>query len=109
MTWVLNVSNHLIGNAESLAEEIVAGVLHSMELEIPLWEKEQAIKMYIEFINFLGDSLLVMDEGVPQTLIEWSNKNAAGQVSPEGKISEIIVRYPPTRDIFTDIYYEKSA
>ncbi|GAB6257015.1 STAS domain-containing protein [Peribacillus sp. NPDC055009] len=103
MTWVLNVSNHLTDNAESLAEEIVEGVLHSMELDIPLWEKEQAIKMYMEFINFLGESLLVMDEGVPQTLIEWSNKNAAGQVSPEGAISEIIVRYPPTRDIFTDI------
>lgn len=103
MTLVFNVSNHLKANAKSLAEEIVDGVLHSIKLEIPQWEKEQAIEMYIVFNNFLGDSLFVEEEGVPQTLIEWSKKNAARQVSPEGKISEIIVRYPPTRDVFTDI------
>ncbi|RFU71245.1 STAS domain-containing protein [Peribacillus saganii] len=103
MTLVLNVSNHLIDNAESLAEEIVDGVLHNMKLKIPQWEKEQAITMYIEFINFLGNSLFIEEEEVPQTLIEWSKRNAARQVSPEGKISKIMVRYPPTRDIFTDI------
>ncbi|RFU69715.1 DUF1541 domain-containing protein [Peribacillus saganii] len=42
MTLVLNVSNHLIDYADSLAEEIVDGVLHSMKLEIPQLEKEQA-------------------------------------------------------------------
>lgn len=103
MNVIFNVSNHLIDNTESLAEEIVDGVLYSMKLEIPLWEKEQAIEMYIEFINFLGDSLIIEEEKIPETLIEWSKNNAARQVSPKGKISEILVRYPPTREIFTDI------
>ncbi|MCV9888004.1 STAS domain-containing protein [Metabacillus halosaccharovorans] len=103
MNLVFNVSNHLIDNAESLAEEIVDGVLNRLKLEIPLWEKEQALEMYIDFINFLGDSLFVDEEKVPESLIEWSKNNAARQVSPKGKISEIMVRYPPTREIITDI------
>ncbi|WP_163102807.1 STAS domain-containing protein [Peribacillus alkalitolerans] len=103
MTLGLNVANHLIDNAESLAVEIVEGVQQSMKLDIPQWEIEQAIIMYIELINFLGDSLLIEKDGVPQTLIEWSKRNAARQVSSQGKISEILVRYPPTREVFTDI------
>ncbi|HWJ79510.1 MAG TPA: STAS domain-containing protein [Niallia sp.] len=103
MNLVINVSNHLIDNAESLAEEIVNGVLFSLKIEIPLWEKEQAIEMYINFINFLGNSLIIEEEKIPEPLIEWSKNNAARQVSPKGKISEIVVRYPTTREIFTDI------
>ncbi len=103
MNLVLNVSNHLIANSESLAEEIVNGVLVSMKLDIPLWEKEQAIEMYIHFIKFLGESLINEEEEIPETLIEWSKNNAARQISPKGKISEIMVRYSPTRGVFTDI------
>ncbi len=103
MSLVIHVSNHLIDHAKSLAEEIVDGVLNRLKLEIPQLEKEQAIEMYIDFIHFLGDSLFVEEEKVPESLIEWSKNNAARQVSPKGKISEIMVRYPPTREIFTDI------
>ena len=100
---VFNVANHIIVNADSLAEEIVNGVLYNMKLEIPLWEKEEAIEMYITFMNFLGDSLLIEEDKMPETLIEWSKNNAARQVSPKGEISKIIIRYSPTREVFTDI------
>ncbi|MFC3883146.1 STAS domain-containing protein [Bacillus songklensis] len=103
MTLVFNVSDYLIENAESLAVEIVEGVLHKMKLEIPEWEKEQAITMYIEFMGFLGKSLIDDKEGVPEDLIVWSKKNGEREASSGGRISEIIVRYPPTRDIFTEI------
>ncbi|WP_035322551.1 STAS domain-containing protein [Peribacillus kribbensis] len=101
---VLTVSNHIAENAESLALEIVNGVLDRMKLEIPKTEKEQAIKMYVDFINSFSDSLFNENEGVPQSLIDWSKKNAAGQVFPGGKISEIMVRYPPTREVITDLF-----
>jgi rsbT co-antagonist protein RsbR len=104
MTSIAKVAGYLINNAESLAVEIVEDVLRIMNLEIPKWEKEQAITMYIEFIGFLGNSLIDDDEnGVPDALIEWSKKNAEGQVLSGGKISEIVVRYPSTRETFTDI------
>jgi rsbT co-antagonist protein RsbR len=103
MTLIFNVSNYLIENEESLAVEIVEGVLHRMKLEIPKWEKEQAITMYIEFMRFLGESLINDEEGVPQGLLIWSKKNAEGQVSSGGKISEIVARYPSTREIFIEI------
>ena len=100
---VFNVANHIIANADSLAEEIVNGVLCNMKLDIPLWEKEEAIEMYITFMNFLGDSLLIEEDKMPEALIEWSKNNAARQVSPKGEISKIIIRYSPTREVFTDI------
>lgn len=103
MTAVLTVSNHLTTNAEELALEIVNDVLNNMELEIPDLEKEQAIKMYVSFINFLAESLFTGSEDVPETLIEWSKNNARIQVTEGGEISEILLRYPPTREVFTDL------
>jgi rsbT co-antagonist protein RsbR len=89
---------------ESLATEVVEGVLHRMKLDIPEWEKEQAISIYVELLRFFGASFI--NEGkdlVPDTFVDWSKRNAAMQVSSRGKISEIAVRYPPTRDVFTEI------
>lgn len=103
MTIIFNVSNYLIEHAESLAVEIVEGVLHRTKLEIPKWEKEQAITMYIGFMGFLGESLINDEDGVPKDLLIWSKKNAEGQVSSGGKISEIVARYPSTREIFIEI------
>lgn len=97
------VSNHLTTNAEELALEIVNGVLNNMELEIPDSEREQAIKMYVSFINFLAESLFTGSDDVPDALLGWSKNNATGQVTEGGKISEILVRYPPTREVFTDL------
>ncbi|WP_075618815.1 STAS domain-containing protein [Paenisporosarcina indica] len=104
MSLFLSFSEYISKHVESLAIEVVEGVIGNMKLDIPEIEKEQAISMYVELLNFLGESMV--GEGtdpVPDTVIEWSKKNAKMQVSSSGEISEILVRYPPTRDVFTDI------
>ncbi|WP_191562199.1 STAS domain-containing protein [Metabacillus idriensis] len=103
MTTILNVSKHLIENAESLAVDVVENVLHSIKAEIPEWEKTQAISMYIDLIGFLGESIIDDKDIVPKDLIEWSKKNGEREAASEGRISEIAVRYPPTRNIFIEI------
>ncbi|SFB04541.1 MULTISPECIES: STAS domain-containing protein [unclassified Bacillus (in: firmicutes)] len=103
MTSFFNISQFLSENAKSLAVEIVEGVLCKMNLNIPNWEKEQAINMYIELLGFLGESLHKGEEGIPQELIAWSKSNGEREASSGGKISEIVVRYPPTREIFSDL------
>lgn len=104
MTSIAKVPNYLIQNAEILAKEIVDSVIGKMKLEISRQEKEEAVKMYLEFFTFLGDSLLIEDiQAIPPSILEWSKKNASAQVSLEGKISFIVVRYPVTRELLTDI------
>ncbi|WP_088006435.1 STAS domain-containing protein [Indiicoccus explosivorum] len=91
-------------NAESLASEVVAAVVERMDLKVPEWEKEQAFEMFVGLFHFFGESIVNPDEdSVPRTLIAWSKKNAAMQVKTEQAVSEIIVRYPPTRSIFNEI------
>lgn len=102
MTTSQKVSDYLLNNTETLAINIVDKVINTMNLEIPELERTQAITMYIEFIRCLGEYVINEEEKIPDSLIAWSKKNA-GMVSLEGKISTIFVRYPPTRDIITDI------
>ncbi|TWT04493.1 STAS domain-containing protein [Planococcus sp. CPCC 101016] len=96
---------YISDNAESLSVEVVESVVQEMNLDIPRWEKEQAADMYVELLGFFGQSLL---EGgnieVPEALIEWSKKNAEMQVASAGKISEIVIRYPTTRQVFSEIF-----
>jgi len=104
MNSIGSFSTYINENVDSLALEVVEGVIQGMNLNLPEWEKDQAISMYIQFFVFLGESCL--DDGndeVPETVIKWSKSNAAMQVTSEGAISEIVVRYPPTREIFNDI------
>ncbi|WP_158738155.1 STAS domain-containing protein [Alteribacillus sp. YIM 98480] len=104
MTPFLHFSTYIHEKAEPLAVEVVDSVLNRMQLDIPDWEKEQAIAMYIELLKFFGESLMEEDkEAAPEALIKWSKKNAEMQISSDGEISEIVVRYPPTRDIFNEI------
>lgn len=104
MTLFFNFSQYISENAEPLAIEIVEGVFHRVDLDIPEWEKEQAIAMYVKLLRFFGESLVQEDkELVPNSFMDWSKKNAAMQVSSGGKISEITVRYQPTRDVLTEI------
>lgn len=102
MAPISNVSNHLIKNADTLANEIVKGVLERLKLVIPTEEKERAIQMYTSFLGFLGKSLITEEEGVPGDLLEWSKKNAEDLVAAGGKLSEIVARYPGTREFFTE-------
>ncbi|WP_223702253.1 STAS domain-containing protein [Sutcliffiella deserti] len=103
MTLMLKLSDHLIQNAEALALEVVDNVLQRMNLHIPREEKDQAVAMYVEFLKYLGDEIVNEEENIPDFLIEWSKKNALRQVSPTGKISDIVLRYGPTRIVFIDI------
>ncbi|WP_174731240.1 STAS domain-containing protein [Mesobacillus harenae] len=98
-----SISTYIINNAESLAVEIVENVLGTLNLNIPQWEKDQAISMYVELMGFLGNSLIQEKEELPEGLLIWSERNGERQASSEEKISDIIVRYSPTREVLTDI------
>ncbi|KKB38031.1 STAS domain-containing protein [Bacillus thermotolerans] len=108
MTLLSKVGNYLIENTESLALKVVEEVLHRMELKIPEWEKEQAVAMYKKLMGFLGISLIEDRDGIPEELISWSKGNGERQAQTGEKISTIIVRYPTTRDVFSDLLTEIS-
>jgi rsbT co-antagonist protein RsbR len=103
VTAVSKFTDYLNKNTELLAVEIVDAVLDKMKLEIPEWEKEQAIKMYIEFIGFLAGRLNGNEGIASEDLILWSRGNGERAASSGERISEIIVRYPPTRMILTEM------
>ncbi len=103
MTSKSGVGAYLAKHAAALSVEIVENVLHTMNLVIPEEEKQQAITMYIEFIGFLGKTLTEDLEEIPEEVVVWSKKNAVQQISAGGNISEISVRYLPTREILTEI------
>ncbi|MBM7692206.1 rsbT co-antagonist protein RsbR [Peribacillus deserti] len=96
------IGKHFAENADSLAIEVVEAVLSSLDLKISNTEKDQAIKMYEELFGFLGGSVVEKDYlGVPDIILEWSKKNAQSQVG--GRISEIVLRYSPTREVLNDL------
>lgn len=100
---LMKMGKYLSDNSVSLALDVVENVLSSMNLEISNREKDQAIAIYIDLFGFIGNSLAKnTGEEVPQTLINWSKDNAMEQVLA-GRISEIAIRYSPTREVLTDI------
>ncbi|WP_033543744.1 STAS domain-containing protein [Planococcus sp. CAU13] len=103
MSTVEQFSSYIYENAHSISQEIVDHVVNGSNSEIPKEEQDMALDMYVKLLGFFGDSIQDDNDGVPDHLIEWSKKNAAMQVNAGGRISEIIVRYPPTRDVFIDI------
>ncbi|ALC90741.1 hypothetical protein AM500_13800 [Bacillus sp. FJAT-18017] len=104
MSSMLNVSTYLGQNAKQLAEHIVHEVISRLDDTIPEWEAIQAKKMYRELLGFLSQTLLNGEsDGIPETLVTWSKKNAQAQAETGGSISKIIVRYSPTREVFNDL------
>ncbi|MEC5423815.1 STAS domain-containing protein [Virgibacillus sp. C22-A2] len=104
MTTFSTFSRYIDDNAEHLATEVVEAVLHRMKLDIPAQEEEQARIMYVEFLRYLGGSLTEEAKDViPSALIDWSKKNSEMQASSGRDILEIVVRYPPTREIFNEL------
>lgn len=104
MSTVEQFSNYICENAHSISEEVVEYVVSRSKPGISEEEKNMALAMYVKLLGFFGDSLNTENENfVPDHLIEWSKNNAEMQVNSGGKISEIIIRYPLTRDIFTEI------
>ncbi|MBT2680966.1 STAS domain-containing protein [Bacillus sp. ISL-35] len=71
-------------------------------VEIPKKEIDQAIIVYTEYLGFLGDSIRNADDTTPQGLIEWSKDNGEREAARGGQISDILLRYPPTRMVFID-------
>lgn len=104
MSSFVAFTTYIDEHAESLANEAVEVVLAQFNKDIPAQEKEQAIIMYIELVGFFGKALVQeKQENVPASFIEWSKKNAEMQIASNGKISEIVIRYQPTRVVFTEI------
>lgn len=100
-----NFSKYISNRLESIAEEVVQAVQDASEQYIPEEELKQASKMYTELLKVFGETLDSGDDQmVPEVLIQWSKKNARMQVAAGGNLSEIVVRYPPTRNIFTEIF-----
>ena len=97
------IAAYFTDNSSLVALQIVEGVLQRMNLVISEEEKQQAIVMYIKLFQYLGKSILEDKEDVPDELLVWSKQNAEHQVTSGGKISEIAVRYPPTRAVFADL------
>lgn len=105
MSALKDFSQYIRKHADLLSAEVVQSVLQELNVDIPEWEEEQAVSMYVELLGFFGQSLLEGDRvEVPESLIDWSKKNAEMQVASGGKISEIVIRYPVTRQIFSEIF-----
>lgn len=102
MNPILAVANDLQQNAKEIAKEMVTKIIEQIGTEIPKSEIQQAIVVYSEYLGFLGDSLHRKDETPPNTLLEWSRENGEREAAKDGKISDIIQRYPPTRLVFID-------
>ncbi|WP_368505004.1 STAS domain-containing protein [Alkalihalophilus sp. As8PL] len=109
MSSLSNLTNHFKEDALLLAEQVVENVLNKLQLTISTEEHNTAISMYMTFMSFIGDTLESGEKGVPTALIEWSKLNAEAIVVAEGNISDIIVRYPPTREVFAELVEELSS
>ncbi|WP_415816620.1 STAS domain-containing protein [Mesobacillus thioparans] len=96
------VANELQQNAETIAKEMVDSIIEMIGVEIPKQEIDQAIVVYTEYLGFLGDSIRNADELTSVGLLEWSKANGEREAARDGRISDILLRYPPTRLVFID-------
>ncbi|MFB1081936.1 STAS domain-containing protein [Jeotgalibacillus sp. JSM ZJ347] len=103
MPHLIKFAEYVNSHKTELAIEIVDSVIDRASLKIPADERDNAVEMYKEFLTFLGDLAEQHRSTAPEALINWSKENAAMQVAAGGKISEIIVRYQPTREVFIDV------
>ncbi|MDZ5711064.1 STAS domain-containing protein [Jeotgalibacillus haloalkalitolerans] len=106
MPHLVKFAEYVSSHKTVMAEEIVNAVIERASLKISDDERENAVVMYKEFLTFLGDIAEQHRTTAPEALINWSKENAAMQVSAGGKISEIIVRYQPTREVFIEVVNE---
>ncbi|MBM7579060.1 STAS domain-containing protein [Jeotgalibacillus terrae] len=106
MPHLVKFAEYVSGHKAEMAEEIVDAVINRANLTISAEERKGAIQMYKDFLTFLGDIAEKHRTTAPDALISWSKENAARQVAAGGKISEIIVRYQPTREVFIEVVNE---
>jgi len=101
---------YITASPRTLAEQVVERVLAKIDQEIPAEERLRAVDMYEELLGYLGETIgNEADLEVPDALIEWSKQNAEMQIAAGGKISEIVVRYPPTRVVMAELFTELSV
>lgn len=101
---------YITASPRTLAEQVVDRVLAKVEQNIPAEERLRAVEMYEELLGHLGETIgneKALD--VPDALIEWSKQNAEMQAAAGGKISDIVLRYPPTRIVMAELFTELSV
>ncbi|WP_423406805.1 STAS domain-containing protein [Heyndrickxia sp. MSNUG] len=96
------VANELQQKSEQISKEMVEKIIDKIGVEIPQLEINQAIEVYTEYLGFLGETIKKSDETTPEALLEWSRNNGEREAAKGGRISDIILRYPPTRLVFID-------
>jgi rsbT co-antagonist protein RsbR len=102
MNSITAVANELQQNSEKISREMVEKIIVLIGVEIPQSEINQAIEVYTEYLGFLGESINNSDETTPDALLEWSRNNGEREAAKGGRVSDIILRYPPTRLVFID-------
>lgn len=97
------ISSYITDHLELLAEDLVDTVIQRLNTDIPDMERKQAILMYKALLDFFAESLHEgAEDDIPEAVLRWSKQNAEHTVTREGKISEIVSRYPPTRNVFAE-------
>ncbi|MFC0187758.1 STAS domain-containing protein [Fictibacillus aquaticus] len=101
MNSLQSVADYLTENAVPLASDLVEQIIKKFDFDVPRIEIDLAKDMYVEFLRFLGSSIHLPGEA-PDELIEWSKINGERAANSRGRISDIFVRYPDTRLVFSD-------
>ncbi|MDW0108758.1 STAS domain-containing protein [Sporosarcina aquimarina] len=91
---------------DKLAQDVIDRVCVQFKDPASEEEKDKALLTYIDLWGFLADSLEQEDVKAPDRLVEWSIGNAEMQARKKHRISVVVNRYPPTRDVFADMLYE---
>lgn len=99
-----HIQNYLIKNKESFVNSLVDDIVIAMGIEIPITEIDRAKVMYMQFIEFLATSINNEDTAAPEELISWSRENGDIAAAENQNISDIFVRYPDTRIVFSDYF-----
>lgn len=102
MKAILAVANDLQQNAASIAKAMVEKIVEQIGADIPSEEINQATIVYTEYLGYLSDSIKSMEDSAPEALLIWSRNNGEREAAKGGNISDIIMRYPPTRLVFID-------
>ncbi|WML48764.1 STAS domain-containing protein [Neobacillus sp. PS3-34] len=102
MTAVTTFVDYLNNNANQLSNDIVDEIISKFDVQISKAETNQAKSMYVEFLGFLAESITCTEGSVPESLVAWSKENGERAAAMQGKVSNILVRYPDTRIVFAD-------
>ncbi len=96
------ISSYFKRYAQSLADELVDSIVQEFDFEVPKEEIQNAKKTYESFMKFIGESIVSETEKMPDGLLDWSKENGERQAKNGGRISDIVMRYPDSRQVFID-------